>query len=117
MNATIEVYHVGLPFMSFEILQDANLGGSLLMLDNAICLFKHRKDGYVTISAIISNEKGKGQKMLEYLKSLKSKGIIAKCPIDLQANVWYHKNGFVVKERQTTKSGRIMNVYFMGLSE
>lgn len=51
----------------------------------------------------------KGIKMLAELKRKPAQSIFAKCPVDLAANDWYHRRGFVLEQVETTKSGREVN--------
>jgi hypothetical protein len=94
------------------------VSGSVIMIDGGFCQYCHRRDGQVTIRIIVSNTKGAGQRLLQQLKELRVKGatsLLAKCPADLQSNAWYKARGFVLEKIETTKTGRLLNVWRMTL--
>ena len=41
--------------------------------------------------------------------------ILAKCPADLESNGWYARMGFVLRTRETTRTGKWLNVWEFSL--
>ena len=97
--------------MIFETLYESSQRGELLLIDGGFCHWHLRRDGQLTIREIISIRSGAGTEMLNILKTKHSDSILAKCPADLLANKWYSKNGFVCEGRETTKTGRLINIW------
>lgn len=96
--------------MIFESLYGSSQKGELLLLNNGFCRYHVRKDGQLTIYEIISQKKGVGSKLLkrlEYVPLITS--IFAKCPVNLDSNLWYAKNGFVKETVETLSSGSQVN--------
>lgn len=93
--------------MIFETLHESAGKGELILLDGGYCRWHQRRDGVTVIYEILSTRPGAGQEMLAKLP----RPIQAKCPADLPANAWYAKRGFVLIETETTRSGRLLNVW------
>jgi len=97
--------------MVFESLYESSQRGELILVEGGMCRFRIRKrDGVLVIYEIISTQPGAGSRMLEMLKA-KATIIRAKCPQDLASNAWYEKRGFTCVEVETTRSGRLLNVW------
>ena len=101
--------------MIFERLYESAKRGELLLIDGGYCRWHLRQDEHLTIYEIISLRPGAGSEMLEMLKQQPAKSIFAKCPVDLDANVWYKKRGFVLERTETTKTGREVNHWRLNL--
>ncbi len=97
--------------MIFETLYESSNRGELLLVDGGFCHWHLRNDGQLTIREIISIIPGAGSKMLEYLKHKGASSIFAKCPIELESNKWYAHKGFVLEGQETTKKGRVLNLW------
>lgn len=102
--------------MIFETLYESSKRGELFLIDGGFCHWHLRCDGQLTIREIISIIPGTGSKMLEYLKHKGALSIFAKCPIELESNEWYRKNGFELEGQETTKTGRKLNLWRLKLS-
>lgn len=83
--------------MVFMSLYDSYKRNELLMIDGGFCQFRQRKDGQITIHAVLSNRVGAGKQMLQLLKERHPTKIVAKCPVDYSSNEWYRKMGFVLQ--------------------
>ena len=102
--------------MIFETLYESAQRGELLLVDGGMCHWHLRRDGQLTIREIISTRPGAGSEMLAHLKHVPGAlSLFAKCPADLDANVWYQKRGFALERVETTKSGRKLNCWRMTL--
>lgn len=97
--------------MIFESLHDSNEHGELILIDGGYCRWHLRRDGVITIYEIISQRPGAGHEMLHRLQAVDAIAIQAKCPVDLAANAWYEKRGFTCITRETTRSGRELNIW------
>ena len=97
--------------MIFESLQESNQRRELLLLDGGYCRWHRRRDATITIYEIISQRPGAGQAMLAQLVAKKPQAIVAKCPVDLAANAWYGRRGFVLERTEATPSGRLLHVW------
>ena len=97
--------------MIFESLHDSAQRGELLLIDGGYCRWHLRRDGQITIYEILSQRPGAGQEMLTRLLAQQAAAITAKCPADLEANMWYQRRGFVLAATETTRSGRVLNVW------
>lgn len=95
--------------MIFETLYESSKRNELLLIDGGFCHWHLRRDGQLTIREIISTRPGAGSEMLEFLRRQSATSIFAICPVDLKANEWYAKKGFVLEETTTTKTGRRVN--------
>lgn len=107
--------------MIFETLNESNERGELLLIEGGMCHFHLRRDGQLTIREIIVQHgyqcQGAGKRMLAYLKETPgATSIFAKCPADLPANDWYAKCGFVLEGEETTRNGRVLKLWRLGLS-
>ena len=103
--------------MIFETLYEAWANDELLLIDNGFCHWHLRRDGQLTIREIFSTHKGAGNKILNILKRTSgATSIFAKCPIDLVANDWYAKQGFICEGEEVTKTGRKINKWRLSLS-
>ena len=98
--------------MIFETLHESAKRGELMLIDGGFCHWHLRRDGQLTIREIISTRRGAGSEMLEILKQVDGAlSIFAKCPVDLPSNTWYARRGFVCEGQETTKTGRILNLW------
>lgn len=95
--------------MIFETLYESSKRNELLLIDGGFCHWHLRRDGQLTIREIISTKPGSGSAMLKELKNKPAASIFAKCPVDLEANKWYQRRGFVLENIETTKTGRWLN--------
>ena len=100
--------------MIFESLNDAATRGELLLVDGGLCHFHRRRNGQVTIREIIvqvgSRHKGIGWQLVRDASQGASR-VVAKCPDDLPSNGFWQRIGFVLESVETTKTGRIINVW------
>lgn len=95
--------------MIFDALYASAQRGELLLIDGGFCHWHLRRDGQLTIREIISTRPGAGSEMLfRLMETPGATSIFAKCPIDLPANAWYRKMGFVVDGSETTRAGRAL---------
>ena len=98
--------------MIFETLYDSAKRGELLLVDGGFCHWHLRRDRQLTIREIISTRPGAGKEMLQNLICIPgATSIFAKCPIELDANSWYEKCGFELEGTETTRSGRVLNLW------
>lgn len=98
--------------MIFETLHESSKRGELLLVDGGLCHWHLRRDGQLTIREIISQKSGQGSLMLNILKCKHgATSIFAKCPVDLPANEWYRRKGFLLEGTETTGSGRKLNLW------
>jgi hypothetical protein len=96
--------------MIFETLYQSAQRNELLLINGGYCRWHLRRDGLIVIYEIISTRLGAGSEMLSMLKA-HGNPIQAKCPVDLIANKWYRRKGFVLVGTETTRSGRELNVW------
>ena len=54
-----------------------------------------------------------GVALLAQLVARKPVAIVAKCPTDLLSNAWYQRRGFALSATETTRSGRVLNVWVL----
>ena len=107
--------------MIFETLNDSARRGELWLVNYAMCHWHLRRDGQLTIREIIVLPKyqgmGIGTEIVNHLKTEVegTKSLFAKCPAELPANGWYEHLGFVLEGTETTKTGRLMNLWRMQL--
>lgn len=98
--------------MIFETLHESAQRGELLLIDGGFCHWHLRRDGQLTIREIISTRPGAGSAMLATLKTTPGAvSLFAKCPVDLAANNWYRRRGFVLERTETTRTGRELNLW------
>lgn len=97
--------------MIFEALHDSAKRGELLLIDGGYCRWHLRRDGQLTILEIISLRRGAGLELLNRLLLVGARCIVAKCPADLSANNWYERRGFRCVDYETSRSGRMINVW------
>ena len=98
--------------MIFEILHEAAQRNELFLIDGGFCHWHLKQDGQLTIHEIISIRKGAGSEMLESLKQTPGVlSIFAKCPADLQSNLWYARRGFVCEGEEITRTGRKLKLW------
>lgn len=105
--------------MIFEALQESMGRGELILIDGALCRFRHRRDGQITIQEILvapeRRRQGIGSKILGLLRNRPGARILlARCPADLPANRWWEARGFALVSTQVTRTGRQVNVWAMG---
>jgi len=96
----------------YSQLYESFLKGQLILIEDGICRFNIRKDGYLVIYDILSMKPGSGQRMLSMLKE-KGLPILARCPIGFDSNHWYEKRGFVLQGKEYTRSGKELNVWIL----
>jgi len=101
--------------MCFERLMEARDCNELILIDGGMCHYHIRRDGQLTIREIISTKKGAGSIILEILKKCEVSNILAKCPVQLESNEWYKKNGFSLSRVERTRSGKDINVWILKL--
>ena len=98
--------------MIFEPLWASAQKGELLLIDGGMCHWHLRRDGQLTIREIISTRKGAGSAMLRILQATPGMScIVARCPADLESNVWYERKGFTLVETSHTQTGRLINTW------
>lgn len=98
--------------MIFETLHESSKRGELLLIDGGMCHWHLRKDSQLTIREIIATEQGAGTRMLNYLLATKgANSLFAKCPAELESNEWYARKGFICIGTETTKSGKVLNLW------
>ncbi len=102
--------------MIFESLYESSKRGELLLINGGFCHWHLRRDKQLTIREIISTKQGAGSEMLDQLKQQPANSIYAKCPIDLDANEWYERRGFICEGIETTHSGRKLKLWRLALS-
>lgn len=104
--------------MIFETLHGSAKRGELILIDGGICHWHLRRDGQLTIREIISTRRGAGQEMLRRLKAVPNATcLLARCPCDLPSNDWYARRGFRLHGRETTRTGRVLNVWRLDLAD
>jgi len=106
--------------MIFESLMKSASQGELILVDGGFCHWHLRRDGQITIREIIVlpeyQKQGVGTMILEQLKQItNATSIFAKCPIDMNANLWYATRGFIDEGIETTKSGRQLRLWRLQL--
>lgn len=111
--------------MIFESLYESSKRGELLLISGGFCHWhlckrdnpkRNIEAGQITIREIISIRSGAGTEMLAQLRTVVGvRSLFAKCPVDLEANNWYAKNGFVLECQETTKTGRVLNLWRLKL--
>ena len=102
--------------IDFEALFRAMTKKSVIMIDGGFCHYHLRRDGQCTVHVLLSNRRGAGSEMLLQLKQIakNASGFLqAKCPADLESNVWYAARGFVLHATEESKTGRKLNVWRM----
>ena len=103
--------------MIFETLHESAQRGELLLIDGGFCHWHLRRDGQLTIREIISTRPGAGAEMLATLRAVPGAVcLLARCPVDLAANGWYERRGFVLAGVEQSKSGRGINVWTLSLA-
>lgn len=103
--------------MIFETLYESSQRGELLLIDGGFCHWHLRRDGQLTIREIISTRRGAGGEMLTILKQMPGAlSLFAKCPVDLAANDWYARRGFVCEGEEVTPRGRRLKLWRLTLS-
>lgn len=79
------------------------------------------RDGQISIYQIAVDRRlhrrGHGTRLLNAVIAAcpGATSVLAKCPADIEANGWYERRGFVLAGTETTKSGRILNVWRLTL--
>lgn len=102
--------------MIFEILYESAQRNELILVDGGYCRFHIINLSKLIIYEILSLKKGAGTRILEQLKSIPYiKWIQAKCPTDLESNLWWEKKGFKIIGKEITKSGRNLNIWCLAL--
>jgi GNAT superfamily N-acetyltransferase len=106
--------------MIFESLMESARRDELILVDGGLCHWHLRRDGQLTIREIIVLPRKRGQGigtvMLEQLKQVSgARSIFAKCPRDLEANMWYEAKGFTEEKAERTASGRVLRCWRLSL--
>lgn len=102
--------------MIFETLYESAKRNELMLIEGGFCHWHLRRDGQLTIREIISVKPGAGRAMLNSLKQTPGAvSIFAKCPVELEANSWYARRGFVLEGTETTKTGKGLNLWRLSL--
>lgn len=102
--------------MIFETLYESAKRNELLLVAGGMCHWHLRRDGQLTIREIISTRPGAGSAILARLRETPGAvSVFAKCPVELDANGWYQRRGFVLEGTETTKSGRTLNLWRLRL--
>lgn len=97
--------------MIFESLHESSRRGELILIAGGYCRWhRRRRDDQITIYEIISQRRGAGSEMLTLLRAY-GLPIVAKCPADLESNRWYARRGFALAGTESTRSGRVLNVW------
>ena len=92
--------------MIFQTLTESAERNELMLVENGICNWHLRRDGQLTIKEIISTRKGAGYKMLRRLeRTIGATSLFAKCPVRLEANSWYTRQGFHVERMEFLPGG------------
>ena len=103
--------------MIFDALYESAQRGELMLIDGGFCHWHLRRDGQLTIREIISTRRGAGSEMLARLMAVSgATSIFAKCPAALPANGWYARLGFMPEGTETTRSGKMLNLWRLKLS-
>lgn len=98
--------------MIFETLYESAQRGELFLVDGGMCHWHLRRDGQLTIREIISTRPGAGAIMLAQLRQVEgATSLFAKCPVDLAANAWYERRGFVCEGQEVTPRNRRLNLW------
>lgn len=102
--------------MIFETLYESAQRNELILIDGGFCHWHLRRDGQLTIREIISTRPGAGSEMLVRLKQVPGAiSLFAKCPVELESNGWYARRGFILEGQETTKTGRVLNLWRLTL--
>jgi len=102
--------------MIFDALYESAQRGELLLIRDGFCHWHLRRDGQLTIREIISTRRGAGSEMLARLRQTPwATSIFAKCPLDLPANAWYQKRGFIFEGLEITPKGRQLKLWRLSL--
>jgi hypothetical protein len=102
--------------MIFETLYESSKRGELLLVEGGFCHWHLRRDGQLTIREIISTHPGAGSEMLSRLKQVPGViSLFAKCPVELASNTWYAHRGFTLEGQETTRTGRLLNLWRLTL--
>lgn len=101
--------------MIFETLYKSAQREELLLIDGGMCHWHLRRDGQLTIREIIATRPGAGSEMLLYLKQQPAQSIFAKCPADLPSNEWYQRKKFRYEGKETTRTGKEINLWRLDL--
>lgn len=100
----------------FEQLYGSALRNELLLINGGMTRFHLRKDGVLVIYEIISTRPGAGSEMLSRLKQVPGViSLFAKCPVELASNTWYAHRGFTLEGQETTRTGRLLNLWRLTL--
>ncbi len=106
--------------MIFEVLNDAAARGELLLVEGGFCHYHLRRDGIVTIREILvlPNQRGKGigRAILARLALIPNAvALLARCPANLTANLWWENRGFRKVAEEEAASGRRIIVWKLDL--
>jgi len=106
--------------MIFETLNESAERGELILVDGGMCHWHLRRDGQLTIREILvlpdRRGQGIGAAILARLRAVPGAlSLFAKCPAELPANGWYRTMGFDCEGTETTKTGRRLNLWRLGL--
>jgi GNAT superfamily N-acetyltransferase len=85
----------------FSVLNDAAQRGELRLVDGGLMHYHRRRDGQTTIREIIvlpeDRRRGIGRRLVESLW-MEGGRLLARCPVGYEANGFWPKVGFVLKE-------------------
>lgn len=111
--------------MIFETLYESSKRNELLLITGGFCHWHlcKRDDprrkieaGQITIREIISIRPGAGSEMLVALKAVPgARSLFARCPVDLESNRWYERQGFTLEGQEITKNKRELNLWRLRL--
>lgn len=109
--------------MIFEALNGAAERGELILVDGGMCHYHLRRDGQITIREILvlpgRRRQGIGRAMLEEIvnRCPDATSVFAKVPVDLEANKWYARVGFLCEGEEFSRSGRRLWLWRLILDE
>lgn len=99
-------------------LETAARRGELYVLPTAFAYVWHRRDHQTTLHAIASERRGQGSALLDQIahdaQQAGQSSIVARCPVDLSANNWYSRQGFLLMATEPGKH-RALNVWKLAI--
>jgi len=103
--------------MIFNTLYESAKDGELIFVDGGMLRYHLRNDLQITIREILVlpeyQSNGIGKAMLKMMrdKHKEHTHVLAKCPIELEANQWYKAVGFTLMGTEKTRNGSILNLW------